>query len=326
MNKQNQSRKSGAIRNFSLFAIFMLFNGFLLISMSAQQTVTGVVSDATGPLPGVSIVVDGTTQGVQTDFDGNYTIEVADENAVLLFSFIGYLTQRQTVGANTTLNVTMEEDVQSLDEVVVVGYGTQKKGTLTGSVSTASGEQLEKSSSANLASALSGKVAGVFIDTGSNQPGSDNSAIRIRGTNTFRNSSALVVVDGIPNRAGGINRINPADIESISVLKDASAAIYGARAANGVILITTKRGKSGAPTVKLTTNYAMQSFTTLPEMLNGAEYMDLVNVLNVYKLPLAEWDAAHAGRGAPYNYTGSDGQPAAKSNLRYRENCKYRCR
>ncbi|MEX0314374.1 MAG: TonB-dependent receptor [Allomuricauda sp.] len=265
-----------------------------------QLDISGTVTDADGePLPGVNIVVRGTTIGTQTDFDGNYAIKAAT-GEVLEFTYLGMKTQAVTVTNNTTINVVMEEDAASLDEVVVVGYGTQRKETLTGSVATATGEALEKSSAPNLTAALSGKVAGVFVDTGSNQPGSDTGAIRIRGTNTFRNSSALVVIDGIPNRAGGIARINPADIESISVLKDASAAIYGARAANGVILITTKRGKKGAPTVKFNTTYGFQSFTTLPEMLTGAEYMDLVNVLNVYKLPVSEWEAAHAGRGAPY--------------------------
>ena len=189
---------------------------------------------------------------------------------------------------------------KNLDEVVVVGYGTQKKATLTGSVASVSGDALEKSSSANLGSALSGKVAGLFIDTGQAEPGADTPAIRVRGTSTFNNSGALVVIDGIPDREGGIARINPADIESISVLKDASAAIYGARAANGVILVTTKRGKVGAPTVKINSTYGLQNLTGTPEMLDGAEYMDLVNVLNVYKLPVGEWNTAHAGRGAPY--------------------------
>ncbi|WP_420602268.1 TonB-dependent receptor [Flagellimonas sp.] len=268
-----------------------------------QQDIQGNITDADGgPLPGVNIVVQGTTTGTQSDFDGNYAIK-ASQGDVLVFTYLGMQTQTVTVGSNTTINVVMQEDAESLDEVVVVGYGTQKKATLSGSVATTTGEALEKSSAPNLTGALSGKVAGVFVDTGSSIPGSDNSAIRIRGTNTFRNSSALVVVDGIPDRAGGIARINPADIESISVLKDASAAIYGARAANGVILVTTKRGKKGPATVKFTSNYGLQSFTTLPDMLTGAEYMDLVNVLNVYKLPVSQWEAAHAGRGAPYTRT-----------------------
>ncbi len=301
MYHQNQTSKRVSAGKYALWALFMFFNGFLLTSMQAQEiTISGVVSDTTGPLPGVSIVVDGTTQGVQTDFDGNYTITVPNQDAVLVFSFIGYLTQKIKVASNTTLDVQMKEDVQNLDEVVVVGYGTQKKATLTGSVSSVGGEALEKSSSPNLGAALAGKVSGLFIDTGQATPGADTPAIRVRGTNTFNNSSALVVIDGIPDREGGIARINPADIASISVLKDASAAIYGARAANGVILVTTKRGKVGAPKVKFTSTVGSQSFTTTPEMLNGAEYMDLVNVLNVYKLPVSEWASAHAGRGAPY--------------------------
>ncbi|WP_238389851.1 SusC/RagA family TonB-linked outer membrane protein [Arenibacter aquaticus] len=265
-----------------------------------QQTVSGVVSDETGPLPGASIVVKGTTNGTQTDFDGNYTLSNVANNAVLVFSYIGYKTQEVAVNNQSTINVTLEEDASQLEEVVVVGYGTQKKATLTGSVATVGGEDLEKSSSPNLGTALAGKVAGLYIDTGNAAPGAENTGIRVRGTNTFNNSSALVVIDGIPDRAGGITRINPADIESISVLKDASAAIYGARAANGVILVTTKRGKIGAPEVKITSSYGLQSFTTTPDMLTGAEYMDLVNLLNVYKLPTDEWADANAVRGRPF--------------------------
>ena len=268
-----------------------------------QQTISGVVSDANGPLPGASVVVKGTTNGTQTDFDGNYTLSGVANNAVLIFSYIGFKTQEVAVNGQSTISVTLEEDASQLEEVVVVGYGTQKKATLTGSVATVGGEALEKSSSPNLGAALAGKVSGLYIDTGQAIPGADTPGIRVRGTNTFNNSSALVVIDGIPDREGGISRINPADIESISVLKDASAAIYGARAANGVILVTTKRGKVGAPSVKLSSTYGLQSFTTTPEMLTGAEYMDLVNVLNVYKLPVSQWNAAHAGRGAPFTRT-----------------------
>ena len=267
---------------------------------SAQKTISGIVSDESGPLPGVSVIEKGTTNGTVSDFDGAYTLLVTDENAIIVFTYLGFLTQEVSAGNSDSIDIQLQEDVQGLEEVVVTGYGTQKKATLTGSIATIGGESLEKSSSPNLGTALAGKVAGVFIDTGNGAPGSDNPAIRVRGTNTFNNSSALVVIDGIPNRAGGLSRINPADIESISVLKDASAAIYGARAANGVILVTTKRGKQGAPSVKLTSNYGWQNFTTVPDMLRGAEYMDLVNLLNVYKLPTNEWAAANAVRGEPF--------------------------
>jgi len=301
MNNQSKIKGKGVLQKHTLLTLFLFFGGILFSAALAQSNISGTVTDESGgPLPGVSVVVDGTTTGVTTDFDGLYSIEVDGADAVLVFSYIGFATQSVPVGANTTLDVQMKEDVQNLEEVVVVGYGTQKKATLTGSVASVDGEALEKSSSPNLGAALAGKVSGLFIDTGSAAPGSDTPAIRVRGTNTFNNSGALVVIDGIPDREGGIARINPADIATISVLKDASAAIYGARAANGVILVTTKRGKVGAPTVKLTSTVGTQSFTTLPDMLRGAEYMDLVNVLNVYKLPVGEWNTAHAGRGAPY--------------------------
>ena len=303
MNYQSKFRKNRILHKYVFFATILFFSGLLTSVVQAQETtVSGIVTAAIDgmALPGVSIVdVNDGSVGAVTDFDGNYQITVSDGSTSLRFSYIGFTAIEMAVNNQTTLDIAMQEDVASLDEVVVVGYGTQRKGTLTGSIASVSGKVLEQSSSPNLGAALSGKVAGVFIDTGDASPGADNSAIRVRGTNTFNNSSALIVIDGIPNRAGGLSRINPADIESISVLKDASAAIYGARAANGVILVTTKRGKTGAPSVKITTNYGFQSFTTLPEMLNGAEYMDLVNELNVYKLPTSEWNAAYAGRGAP---------------------------
>ncbi len=275
---------------------------FTISNVFAQDVnVSGTITDDTGtPLPGVSVVVDGTTRGVSTDFDGLYAINVDNPNAKLVFSYIGYTTQTIAVGGKSVINVQMLEDVAKLDEVVVVGYGTQKKATLSGSVSSVGGQELEQANSPNLGAALGGRVPGLYVDTGQAVPGADTPAIRVRGTNTFNNSGALVVIDGIPDREGGLARLNPADIESISVLKDASAAIYGARGANGVIVVTTKRGKVGAPTVKIQSTVGTQSFTRTPEMLDGAEYMDLVNVLNVYKLPVSEWQTAHAGRGAPY--------------------------
>ncbi|MFH6602837.1 SusC/RagA family TonB-linked outer membrane protein [Maribacter algicola] len=301
MKNQPVPKKWHVFRKHAITTLSLFFGVILLSATYAQSTITGTVTDETGtPLPGVSVVVQGTTTGVSTDFDGLYSISVDDPGSTLVFSYIGYLTQELPIGGNSTLDVQMQEDVQNLDEVVVVGYGTQKKATLTGSVSSVGGEDLEQANSANLGAALGGRVPGLYIDTGQAVPGADTPAIRVRGTNTFNNSGALVVIDGIPDREGGIARINPADIESISVLKDASAAIYGARAANGVILVTTKRGKVGAPTVKISSTIGTQSFTRTPEMLDGAEYMDLVNVLNVYKLPVGEWQTAHAGRGAPY--------------------------
>lgn len=284
------------LRLFKMALFSMLFvSNFIL----AQNSITGNVSDGSAPLPGVTVMEKGTTNGTVTDFDGNFTLTVADTGSTIVFSYIGFETKEVSASLDS-FNIVMVESADELEEVVVTGYGTQKKATLTGSIATIGGEDLEKSSSPNLGTALAGKVAGVFIDTNNGAPGADTPAVRIRGTNTFNNSSALIVIDGIPNRAGGLARINPADIESISVLKDASAAIYGARAANGVILITTKRGKEGKAKVKITSNYGWQNFTTVPDMLTGAEYMDLVNLLNVYKLPVNEWTAANAVRGQPF--------------------------
>ena len=292
------------MRKLCQLSVAFFFSCVFCTVLSAQDaTVTGVVTDGSdgSPLIGVTVIdINNTSVGAVTDLDGQYTLVVPDGTTSLQFSYTGYATQTIALNGQTSLDLVLEVDVASLDEVVVVGYGTQKKATLSGSVATIAGGKLEKSVSPNLGTALAGKMPGVYVDTRTNVPGAESAGIRVRGTNTFNNSSALIVIDGIPDRAGGLSRINPADIESISVLKDASAAIYGARAANGVILITTKRGKSGKPKVQLSSSYGVQSFSTTPDMLSGAEYMDLVNLLNVYKLPTEEWDAANAVRGQAF--------------------------
>ena len=300
MKNQRNAYGTSVIQNYIRSAILLVSCCFILSSAYSQE-INGTITamDSSEPLIGVTILVKGTTTGTTTDIDGNFSI-TADENATLVVSYTGYTSQEIPVNGRTQINIALATDAEVLDEVVVVGYGTQKKATLTGSVAAIGGEELERSISPNLGTALGGKVAGLFIDNRSNVPGDENTAIRVRGTNTFNNTSALVVIDGIPNRAGGLARLNPADIESISVLKDASAAIYGARAANGVILVTTKRGKTGRPSIQLTSSYGVQNFYKTPEMLTGAEYMDLVNLLNVYKLPVDEWSAANAVRGQPF--------------------------
>lgn len=272
----------------------------------AQQVIKGTVSDESGPLPGVSVVEKGTANGAVSDFDGNFSLSVANSDAILVFSYVGFLSQEYSASADLS-NIVMIVDSDELDEVVVTGYGAQTKKTLSGSVASISAEELENTVGANLGAGLSGKVAGLFIDASNNAPGENGkTAIRVRGTNTFNNTAALVVVDGIPNRAGGLQNINPNDIESISVLKDASAAIYGARAANGVVLVTTKRGKKGDAKVKISSYYGAQNLTAYPDMLSGAEFMDLINVLNIYKLPPAEWADAYANKGQ--NYTRPNGE------------------
>ena len=238
-----------------------------------QQTVTGTVSDELGPLAGVSIIVKGTSSGTTTDFDGNYNIEVDGPDAVLVFSYIGYLAQEMLVGSNTEINVTMQEDVAKLEEVVVLGYTTRKKGEVTGSVSTVSSEEIEKAGNKDLAKSLAGTVPGLIIADRGGLPGStdsDDITLLIRGKSTLGNNSPLILIDGIT--AGSFSHLAPQDIESLTVLKDGAAAIYGARAANGVILITTKRGKSGKPKITLSTSYNVSKFSVSPNLMSSEQY------------------------------------------------------
>nr|WP_240163904.1 TonB-dependent receptor [Spirosoma taeanense] len=266
-----------------------------------------VIDDQGQALPGVSVVVKGTTTGSVTDGTGNYSLTVPNRTATLVFSYIGFITQEIPVNNQATINLTLATDTKSLSEVVVVGYGTQKKETVTGSVVAVKGADLVKSPTTNLSNSLAGRLPGVTAVNRSGEPGYDGSTIRIRGTNTLGNNSALVVVDGIPDRAGGLDRINPADIETISVLKDASAAIYGSRAANGVILITTKRGKTGKPQLSYSFNQGFAQPTVVPRLANAAEYATMLNDLNVYELPVSEWAAATKAYQTTGSYTRPDG-------------------
>ena len=272
-----------------------------------EQKVSGKVTDAEkgDALPGVSILIKGTQKGTTTDANGEYSITVADSKAVLVFSIVGYEPQEALVGNRATINVGMATDTKTLGEVIVVGYGVQKKETITGSVASVKGSELIKSPTVNLSNSIAGRMAGVVAVNRSGEPGADGSAIRIRGSNTLNNGDALIVVDGIPNRAGGLDRINPNDIESVSVLKDASAAIYGSRAANGVILITTKRGKTGKPVISYSANQGFSQPTVIPKLTNASQYVSMLNDLDIYGLPVSEW----AGANAAYKSTGSFTRP-----------------
>ncbi|GHT31580.1 SusC/RagA family TonB-linked outer membrane protein [Bacteroidia bacterium] len=236
------------------------------ISNEANQSkrITGVVTDANKePIIGVNVVEKGTTNGVITDYDGKYTLE-AKEGAILQFSYIGYLTKEVSVNKLTSLNVQLIEDTQALEEVVVVGYGTQRKVNLTGAISTVDTKQLENRPITNSTQVLQG-VQGVYVNQAGAQPGVDGATIRIRGQGTLNNNDPLVLVDGIEYK---LDAINPNDIESISVLKDAaSAAIYGSRAANGVILVKTKDGKKGAFTTDYNNYFGFQRATYLPKFV-----------------------------------------------------------
>lgn len=243
-------------------------------------TIRGKVVDENNQgLPGANVMEKGTKSGVVTDTEGNFVLKVKSKEAVLLVSYVGYATQE--IPANKTdLTIVLVANQSKLNDVVVVGYGTQKKATLTGAVSQIKGSVVKASPNGNLSNNLTGRTTGLIAVNRSGEPGNDGSALQIRGTASFRNTDAgpLIVVDGIPDRS--FSRINPDDIESISILKDASAAIYGVRAANGVILITTKRGKTGKPTVNYTGSYGIQSPTRVPKLVNAAQYATYFNELN----------------------------------------------
>ena len=246
-----------------------------------QNRVTGTITDETGgPLPGVNVQVEGTTIGVNSDVNGKYAIALPDNNATLIFTFIGYTTQRVTSGGRTTIDISMAPDITNLDEVVVIGYGTARKATITGSVSTVSGEKLVVANTTNFTNSLAGRLPGLVTVTRSGAPGADDATLRIRGNNTLNDNNPLIVVDGIANRSMG--RLNAADIESVIVLKDASAAIYGAQAANGVILITTKRGTAGKLKINATFNQGFSTPTVLPEMADSYLYATMMNEMDSY--------------------------------------------
>ena len=265
---------------FRTLGCFLLCVMFTATAFAQQKTIKGTVVDVTGePLIGVNVAVKGTTIGIIPDIDGNYTLEVPSKSTIV-FSYIGYQAQEVPVGNQSTINVTLKEDAQKLEEVVVVGYGTQKKVTVTGSVASVSGEELKASPTTNLSNGMVGRMPGVIGFQKSDEPGGGGTTIRVRGTNSLGSNDPLVVIDGIPDRDGGFNRLNPTEIESISVLKDASAAIYGARAANGVILITTKRGKEGKATVTFNASGGFSQPTRLPKMANAFEYATMVNEIN----------------------------------------------
>ena len=231
-----------------------------------KRTITGNVTDSDGnPLPGASVLEVGTTNGTSTDFDGNFTIELENDNADLQFSFIGFQVQTLAVGSSDVVNVILQTDASSLDEIVVTGYGTQLLRNITGSVATIDSEVIENRSLTSAGAALSGTTAGVFVSQNSGEAGQDEISIRIRGVGTLNNAAPLIIIDGIE---GDINLVNPNDIESISVLKDAaSGAIYGSRAANGVIVVKTKRGQRNQEAVfAYEATFGISEALTMPDL------------------------------------------------------------
>ncbi|HEY4198505.1 MAG TPA: SusC/RagA family TonB-linked outer membrane protein, partial [Mucilaginibacter sp.] len=282
-------------------------------------TLTGTVTDEKGgALPGVSVLVKGTSQGTMADANGHFKINVADENAVLVFSMVGYTSQERPVPASHVINVQLSPDGKSLNEIVVVGYGTQKKATLTGSISVVKGGDLVKSPQPNVSNSFAGRVSGVIANNGTGEPGYDGSNILIRGMQTTGSSSVLVVVDGVPGQIGGLERLDPNDIESVSVLKDASAAVYGNRAANGVILITTKHGNTGKASISYSINQGFSSPTRLPKLADAPTYANIVNDISYYNNPTGGLNQVYSadqiqkfGNGSdPLNYPNTNWEKA----------------
>ncbi|MGV8093600.1 MAG: SusC/RagA family TonB-linked outer membrane protein [Mangrovibacterium sp.] len=249
----------------------------IMIQAFAQPyTLSGVVKDETGTgIPGANITVEGTTTGTITDLDGNFRLQVDRTAKVLVASFIGYKTQRVEIGTRTTFNISLEVSNTDLDEVVVVGFGAQKKVSVVGAISNINSEELAMTATPNLSNSIGGRVSGVIVKLGEGRPGADSPQVNIRGIGTLNNSSPLILIDGME---GDMGRINPDDIESFSVLKDASAtAVYGVRGANGVILITTKRGLVGKPVITINGQYRMHSIINYPNYLRAYDYARLYN-------------------------------------------------
>lgn len=260
------------------------------VHLFAQQiTVSGNVKDSSGePVIGASVLVKGTTNGVITDFDGNFSIANVEDGSQIEVSYIGYVTQMKKATGTQPLNFILKEDTETLDEVIVVGYGIQKKSVVTASISRVSSDDLKNVTPTRVDNMLKGQTSGVTVTSASGQPG-DAAKVRIRGIGTINNSDPLYIVDGMPVD-GGIDYLNPSDIESIEVLKDAaSAAVYGARAANGVVLVTTKGGSKGKAVISYDFSYGWQNPWRKRDVLNAVEYETLMNEM-----------AVNSGKDAPY--------------------------
>jgi len=256
----------------------MTIGGGRMVEKAVDNPVRGKVTDDKGEvLPGVNVTIKGSVRGTSTDASGNFTLANAEKGAVLVFSYIGYLSKEIAVGDKAIINVSLAEEAKSLNEVVVVGFGTQKKATVTGAIASISTKELLQSPVANISNSLVGRVPGLFAVQGSGEPGNDASTLRIRGVSTFSGAAdPLILVNGI--EVNNYNNIDPNEIENITILKDASAtAIYGIRGANGVLIITTKRGKVGKPQLSYTANLAITSFTNLRKGMNGYDYARLAN-------------------------------------------------
>jgi TonB-linked SusC/RagA family outer membrane protein len=295
----------------------------------AQNQLTeikGNVSNSDGPLPGATVIVKGTSNGTTTDFDGNYSISVDSDDATLVFSFLGHQSQEIALGNSSTVDVILELSTR-LDEVVVVGYTTKKRGEITGSISTLKAEDIASTSNREVAKSLAGRVTGLIASDRGGLPGSDSVSLLIRGQATLNNNAPLILIDGIPAGVGTFNQLSPQDIDNLSVLKDGAAAVYGNRAANGVILVTTKRGKSGKPRVNISTSYALSSFSSRPKLMTSSQFATYENEIaarNGNNLPYSQQDINSYASGSDlvnfpntnwFDGTFADSAPEVRSSV-----------
>ncbi|PSR54037.1 TonB-dependent receptor [Adhaeribacter arboris] len=272
-----------------LLLFFLCFIAF--VEAYAQGvTLKGKITDENGAaLPGVTVLLKGTSTGTATGTDGSFSLPVPNAAGTLVVSFIGYLTQEVPINNQSTFNISLASDTKALEEVVVIGYGEKEKGELTGAIANINGKNIEQTSQMNLTQALQGKIPGLVVNNRGGIPGSDDANIIIRGQSTLGNNAPLIVIDGVPRES--FSHLTPNDIESISVLKDAAAAIYGARAANGVIIVKTKRGKAGQSEIRLSSNYGVSSFTSLPKYMNSYQYATWENEISERYGRAIQWTA-----------------------------------
>ena len=277
--KINEQKERSMKKRIVRSLLFTFFTFLLPLSLMAQnRSISGTVVDTGGePLIGVSVLEKGTTNGTLTDLNGKFTLTSLSNVSIISISYIGYVPQEFSVGSQTTFNITLQEDNKILDEVVVIGYGTAKKSDITGALSSVTSKDIEKQPVLNVATAMQGKVPGAVIQSNNGNPG-QGLKIRIRGANSINgNNDPLYIIDGI---AGNINTINPNDVASIEILKDASAtAIYGSRGANGVVLITTKRGYEGATKIQFTSDIGINNLPKKYDIVDAGTYAELINTL-----------------------------------------------
>lgn len=271
--RKDQKKKWAYVSRIGLLILTLLFT--LHLSAQNKKTITGTILDEKGEsIIGASVAVKGTTNGTITDIDGKFSLDV-NENDILAISYVGFLAQEIPVTGKSNLQITLKENTEMLDEIVVVGYGVMRKRDLTGAVSSIDSKSMQDKPVANIGEALQGRASGVQI-INSGAPGS-NVSIRIRGISTINNSEPLLVIDGVPTDLS-LNALNMDDVQTVDVLKDASAtAIYGSRGANGVVIITTKKGKSGDGVVSFSANWGIQDATSMPDMLNASQFASYHN-------------------------------------------------